>query len=58
MYSSLCVKEVAVVPSTLVSNGSVDFRGQIADKAKTGQWKSSPFIIGIQSENFYLEEHM
>ncbi|KAL3734652.1 hypothetical protein ACJRO7_023924 [Eucalyptus globulus] len=31
--------------STLVSNGSVDIRGRIADKRKTGGWKASPFII-------------
>ncbi|GJY74015.1 NRT1/ PTR family 8.2-like protein [Tanacetum coccineum] len=30
---------------TLVSNGCVDFRGNIADKRKTGGWKASPFII-------------
>ncbi|KAJ8635775.1 hypothetical protein MRB53_010042 [Persea americana] len=37
-------KEVEGV-SSLVSNGTVDFHGQIADKAKTGEWKSSPYII-------------
>ncbi|XP_058083347.1 protein NRT1/ PTR FAMILY 8.2-like [Magnolia sinica] len=31
--------------STLVSNGCVDFRGRLADKEKTGQWKASVFII-------------
>ncbi|XP_030513799.1 protein NRT1/ PTR FAMILY 8.1-like [Rhodamnia argentea] len=31
--------------TTLVSNGTVDIRGQIADKRKTGGWKASPFII-------------
>ncbi|KAF5740811.1 protein NRT1/ PTR FAMILY 8.2-like [Tripterygium wilfordii] len=31
--------------STLVSNGSTDFRGRIADKRKTGGWKGSPFLI-------------
>ncbi|XP_068649254.1 protein NRT1/ PTR FAMILY 8.1-like [Aristolochia californica] len=31
--------------SRLVSNGCVNFRGQIADKDKTGGWKGSPFII-------------
>ncbi|XP_021892802.1 protein NRT1/ PTR FAMILY 8.1-like [Carica papaya] len=29
----------------LVTNGSVDFRGRIADKQKTGGWNSAPFII-------------
>ncbi|KAI3959106.1 hypothetical protein MKX01_023782 [Papaver californicum] len=29
----------------LVSNGSLDVRGRIADKRKTGGWKASPFII-------------
>ncbi|XP_052202942.1 protein NRT1/ PTR FAMILY 8.2-like [Diospyros lotus] len=28
-----------------VGNGSVDFRGRIADKLATGGWKASPFII-------------
>ncbi|KAF5207405.1 NRT1/ PTR FAMILY 8.1 [Thalictrum thalictroides] len=31
--------------TTLVSNGCVDFRGNIADKRKTGGWKASPFVI-------------
>ncbi|KAG0493617.1 hypothetical protein HPP92_004611 [Vanilla planifolia] len=31
--------------TTLVRNGAVDFRGRIADKATTGGWKASPFII-------------
>ncbi|KAF8015255.1 hypothetical protein BT93_H0914 [Corymbia citriodora subsp. variegata] len=31
--------------STLVSNGTVDIRGRIADKRKTGGWLASPFII-------------
>ncbi|MCL7050560.1 hypothetical protein MKW94_002332 [Papaver nudicaule] len=30
---------------TLVANGSLDFRGRIADKRKTGGWKSTPFIV-------------
>lgn len=29
----------------LVTNGSVDIRGRIANKSKTGGWKASPFII-------------
>ncbi|KAJ9166033.1 hypothetical protein P3X46_020834 [Hevea brasiliensis] len=33
------------LPTTLVSNGCVDFRGRIADKRTTGGWKASPFII-------------
>ncbi|PIM99209.1 H+/oligopeptide symporter [Handroanthus impetiginosus] len=32
-------------PSTLVSNGCVDYKGRIADKQATGGWKASPFII-------------
>jgi len=41
--------------SALVTNGSVDFRGRIADKTLTGGWKASPFIIGIGSYlNFSL----
>ncbi|KAJ4702029.1 protein NRT1/ PTR FAMILY 8.1-like [Melia azedarach] len=31
--------------STLVTNGSVDFRGRITDKQTTGGWKASPVII-------------
>ncbi|RZC66504.1 hypothetical protein C5167_010193 [Papaver somniferum] len=29
----------------LVNNGSLDVRGRIADKRRTGGWKASPFII-------------
>ncbi|XP_027148673.1 protein NRT1/ PTR FAMILY 8.2-like [Coffea eugenioides] len=35
----------AGVDSTLVTNGSVDYKGRIADKRKTGGWKASPFVI-------------
>ncbi|KAL7261849.1 hypothetical protein ACSBR1_000280 [Camellia fascicularis] len=38
------IKEVSPLTS-LVSNGSVDFRGRMADKQTTGGWKASPFII-------------
>ncbi|GFP95162.1 protein nrt1/ ptr family 8.1, partial [Phtheirospermum japonicum] len=31
--------------STLVSNGCLNYKGQIADKRKTGGWKAAPFII-------------
>ncbi|KAH6782259.1 hypothetical protein C2S52_000872 [Perilla frutescens var. hirtella] len=31
--------------STLVSNGSMDYKGRIAKKPSTGGWKASPFII-------------
>ncbi|KAG4148006.1 hypothetical protein ERO13_D05G259500v2 [Gossypium hirsutum] len=31
--------------TTLVGNGCVDIRGNIADKQTTGGWKASPFII-------------
>lgn len=50
MFLVLCVQEVEGVSSSLVSNGTVDFRGRTADKAKTGEWKSSPYIIGIRTE--------
>ncbi|KAJ0786005.1 putative bacterial ABC-type protein transporter [Helianthus annuus] len=33
----------------LVTNGSVDFRGRIADKRKTGGWRASPFIIANEA---------
>lgn len=60
MFLVLCIQEVEGV-SSLVSNGTVDFQGQIADKAKTGEWKSSPYIIGIRTEiiifiSFALED--
>lgn len=35
--------------STLVSNGLVDFCGNIADKRKTGGWKAAPYVIGKAS---------
>ena len=31
--------------TTLVSNGCVDYKGNVADKRTTGGWKASPFII-------------
>ena len=34
--------------SSLVSNGCVDYKGQAADKQRTGGWKASPFIIGTK----------
>lgn len=33
----------------LVSNGSVDFRGRVANKRVTGGWKASPFIIANEA---------
>ncbi|XP_035844775.1 protein NRT1/ PTR FAMILY 8.3 isoform X2 [Helianthus annuus] len=33
----------------LVTNGSVDFRGRVANKKKTGGWKASPFIIANEA---------
>ncbi|KAK9053842.1 hypothetical protein SSX86_024917 [Deinandra increscens subsp. villosa] len=33
----------------LVTNGSVDFRGRVANKRKTGGWKASPFIIANEA---------
>ncbi|KAD4585837.1 hypothetical protein E3N88_23438 [Mikania micrantha] len=33
----------------LVTNGSVDFRGRVAKKRKTGGWKASPFIIANEA---------
>ncbi|XWS14519.1 hypothetical protein CRYUN_Cryun35bG0016800 [Craigia yunnanensis] len=38
-------KEKIVSSTTLVSNGCVDIRGEIANKQTTGGWKASPFII-------------
>lgn len=29
-----------------VTNGSLDFKGRVANKRKTGGWKATPFIIG------------
>ncbi|KAK6938890.1 Proton-dependent oligopeptide transporter family [Dillenia turbinata] len=34
-----------MVDTNVVTNGSVDYRGRIADKQTTGGWKASPFII-------------
>ncbi|PON52007.1 Proton-dependent oligopeptide transporter [Parasponia andersonii] len=39
------IKEEESLPSGLVSNGTVDYRGRIAAKKTTGGWKASPFII-------------
>ncbi|PWA64825.1 proton-dependent oligopeptide transporter family [Artemisia annua] len=33
----------------LVTNGSVDFRGRVANKRKTGGWKASPWIIANEA---------
>ncbi|KAM0066758.1 putative bacterial ABC-type protein transporter [Helianthus debilis subsp. tardiflorus] len=33
----------------LVTNGSLDFRGRVANKKKTGGWKASPFIIANEA---------
>ncbi|XP_016478349.1 protein NRT1/ PTR FAMILY 8.2-like [Nicotiana tabacum] len=38
-------KNVKKVTKTLVTNGCVDYKGNIADKRTTGGWKASPFII-------------
>ncbi|KAJ4832666.1 hypothetical protein Tsubulata_045663 [Turnera subulata] len=34
-----------IMATTLVTNGTVDFRGRTADKRTTGGWKASPFIM-------------
>ncbi|XP_049398896.1 protein NRT1/ PTR FAMILY 8.2-like [Solanum stenotomum] len=39
------IKNDKKVAETLVSNGCVDYKGNIADKRTTGGWKASPFII-------------
>ncbi|MCD7456068.1 hypothetical protein HAX54_030569 [Datura stramonium] len=39
------IKNDKKVTKTLVSNGCVDYKGNIADKRTTGGWKASPFII-------------
>lgn len=33
-------------PSWLVGDGTVDYKGQPADKRRTGGWKSAPLIFG------------
>ncbi|KAK9947003.1 hypothetical protein M0R45_012440 [Rubus argutus] len=38
-------KKEGSLSSSLVSNGCVDFRGNVANKQKTGGWKASPYII-------------
>lgn len=45
LYSKNMVK--LQVTKTLVTNGCVDYKGNIADKRTTGGWKASPFIIGL-----------
>ncbi|CAN4105268.1 unnamed protein product [Withania somnifera] len=39
------IKNDKKVTKTSVSNGCVDYKGNIADKRTTGGWKASPFII-------------
>ncbi|CAI0382981.1 unnamed protein product [Linum tenue] len=36
---------VPAMNTNLVQNGSLDFRGRVADKQLTGGWKGAPFII-------------
>lgn len=45
------------VTKTLVSNGCVDYKGNIANKRTTGGWKASPFIIGLffSFSHFFLQ---
>ncbi|KAL5707028.1 hypothetical protein ACHQM5_025127 [Ranunculus cassubicifolius] len=38
-------KDVEQETTYLVSNGCLDYRGNVADKRRTGGWKASPFII-------------
>ncbi|XP_062025261.1 protein NRT1/ PTR FAMILY 8.1-like [Rosa rugosa] len=38
-------KKGGSISTTLVSNGCLDFRGNVANKETTGGWKASPFII-------------
>ncbi|XP_050363511.1 protein NRT1/ PTR FAMILY 8.1-like [Argentina anserina] len=38
-------KKEGSLSTSLVSNGCVDFRGNVANKETTGGWKASPFII-------------
>jgi hypothetical protein len=33
-------------PSWLVGDGTVDYKGQPADKRRTGGWKAAPLIFG------------
>ncbi|KAJ0614881.1 putative proton-dependent oligopeptide transporter family, PTR2 family proton/oligopeptide symporter [Helianthus annuus] len=39
----------STLSTDLVADGSVDFRGRIADKRKTGGWKASSFIIANEA---------
>ncbi|MFS7952095.1 putative proton-dependent oligopeptide transporter family, PTR2 family proton/oligopeptide symporter [Helianthus anomalus] len=47
-YSSLPASS-STSSMDLVTNGSVDFRGRVANKKKTGGWKASPFIIANEA---------
>lgn len=47
------VRKIQVTKS-LVSNGGVDYKGNVADKQTTGGWKASPFIIGLFYSFFVL----
>ncbi|KAF5809241.1 putative bacterial ABC-type protein transporter [Helianthus annuus] len=48
VYSSLPASS-STSSMDLVTNGSVDFRGRVANKKKTGGWKASPFIIANEA---------
>ncbi|KAL9172695.1 hypothetical protein ABFS82_03G064500 [Erythranthe guttata] len=39
------MKDEMKLASNLVSNGSIDYKGRIAEKRETGGWKASPYII-------------
>ncbi|KAK1436528.1 hypothetical protein QVD17_02309 [Tagetes erecta] len=50
--NTIHVSDLTFSPSSsmdLVTNGSVDFKGRVADKRKTGGWKASPFIIANEA---------
>nr|XP_043637425.1 protein NRT1/ PTR FAMILY 8.3-like [Erigeron canadensis] len=53
-YKLLDTKDPSSLPSSsmeedLATNGSVDFRGRVANKRITGGWKASPFIIANEA---------
>ncbi|MCO5586679.1 hypothetical protein L7F22_040621 [Adiantum nelumboides] len=48
MYDPLHDEDMDQVWEDVVADGSVDRRGRLASKAKTGAWKAAPLIFGTE----------
>ncbi|MCO5548360.1 hypothetical protein L7F22_001817 [Adiantum nelumboides] len=48
MYDPLHDEDMEQVCEDVVADGSVDRRGRLASKAKTGAWKAAPLIFGTE----------